>query len=126
MHCFNHQDHDALAICRNCGRALCSECIAISEDAVACKNRCEQKVATLLRATVTAPNQLRLNSQFGIISGILFVTLGIVNLCFANDNQVLQYSGAVFIGLGLLFGVRALKASQLLSSKSKRPESTIN
>ena len=47
MHCFNHRQHHAIGLCKNCGKALCEECYVLVDGAVACKNACEEKVTIL-------------------------------------------------------------------------------
>lgn len=44
MKCFNHRELDAIAVCKHCGRALCSGCVADSSGMSACKGRCEAEV----------------------------------------------------------------------------------
>ena len=45
MNCFNHRDTTAVGVCKACGKALCSDCLAEVEGGLACKDNCESKVA---------------------------------------------------------------------------------
>ena len=47
MKCIQHSEHDAVAVCLACGRALCPQCVAFSGDAAACAGRCESTVDLL-------------------------------------------------------------------------------
>ncbi len=44
MKCFYHNSIDAVGICKNCNRGVCSECAADLKNGIACKNRCESEV----------------------------------------------------------------------------------
>ena len=47
MMCFNHEGADAVAICKNCNKALCRACAVDVGNGVACANACEQEVIAL-------------------------------------------------------------------------------
>ena len=47
MKCFNHDTSDAVAICKNCGKALCHLCTAEVGSVIACAKNCEQAVGAL-------------------------------------------------------------------------------
>ena len=47
MKCFNHQGVDAVAICKNCNKALCHNCAADVGNGVACIGPCEEEVKAL-------------------------------------------------------------------------------
>lgn len=116
MRCFNHPTNDAAGVCRNCGRGICRDCIAMSEDAVACKGRCEARVAAIQR--MIQGNQTnyrttaRLMHQGGIYSffaGILFIAMGGIFSQFVG-NDFGMYLGALFAVLGILILIRGISA----------------
>lgn len=47
MKCFNHDGSDAVAICKNCNKALCHACAIDVGNGVACTGDCEQEVRSL-------------------------------------------------------------------------------
>lgn len=47
MTCFNHDGVDAVAICKNCNKALCHACAVDVGNGIACANACEQEVIAL-------------------------------------------------------------------------------
>ena len=49
MRCFYHQDADAVATCKNCGRGLCAGCAVDVGNGLACPSRCEEEVRALNR-----------------------------------------------------------------------------
>ena len=57
MKCFNHDGSDAVAICKNCNKALCHACAVDVGNGVACVGDCEQEVRginELIRRNQTA------------------------------------------------------------------------
>lgn len=40
MKCFTHRDVDALGVCKQCGKALCENCLAVSETGIYCRGAC--------------------------------------------------------------------------------------
>jgi len=44
MKCFYHPQIDAVAICKNCNKGLCVECVADVGNGTACKGKCESEV----------------------------------------------------------------------------------
>ena len=49
MRCFYHQDVEAVAACKNCGRGLCAGCAVDVGNGLACPDRCEEEVRALNR-----------------------------------------------------------------------------
>jgi hypothetical protein len=47
MKCYNHNQADAVAICKNCNKTLCQNCLTEIEDGIACKSTCVEKVQQL-------------------------------------------------------------------------------
>jgi hypothetical protein len=50
MKCFEHQQLDAVGLCKKCGRAVCSNCATLEDDVVTCRTTCASgKSADLVR-----------------------------------------------------------------------------
>lgn len=45
MRCFNHQDREAVGICRSCRRGICVECAHEVGKSLACTGQCEEDTA---------------------------------------------------------------------------------
>lgn len=41
MKCFTHNNEEAVAVCKACGKALCHDCMEISANGVSCKGECQ-------------------------------------------------------------------------------------
>jgi hypothetical protein len=117
MRCFYHPTHEAAGVCRNCGRGICSDCIAISEEAVACRGKCEERVAAIQRTVQgnqahfrAAAGQLRQGGIYAIFMGILFAAMGaiFVQLIGADFGR---YMGILFIAFGALIIVRGVSST---------------
>ncbi len=110
MNCFYHPEQPAVGTCRYCGRGLCSECLAIAEDMLACKDRHEPHVRDLhlvaqhsaLQATRYGSNYLR-NAVFYGLVGVLFVAFGISQYRFLGLEAVFF----MMIGAFLLYAAAA-------------------
>jgi hypothetical protein len=51
MKCFKHHPVDAVAVCANCGRALCADCVpSSSKGRVACSTDCAAELAANAKA----------------------------------------------------------------------------
>lgn len=109
MKCYNHNEKDAIAICKSCGKGLCSSCLTELPYGIACKNKCEDRVNLVNKITdnnikiISVSNrQIKTFGYFSIIFGVLFIILGIY---FALDNILV---GSIFIALGILFVLNGL------------------
>ena len=119
MVCFYHPDKPALGICIHCQRGLCSECAALVEDVLACKDRHEGQVHELLelskqnilKSKRAGSDYVRNTIFYGIV-GVLFTAFGISQIRWLG-LQAIVYA---VIGLALLW---AAVANYLESRKYK-------
>jgi hypothetical protein len=47
MNCYNHQNVPAVAICKNCNKGLCPECLTEVENGIACTATCIEEVKSI-------------------------------------------------------------------------------
>ncbi len=133
MQCFNHPTYEAAGVCRNCGRALCHDCIAICEEAVACKGKCEARVEAIQQMITTnqvtsraLPGQVRQNGIYAMACGVLFALMGGIFFVLVGADFG-RFLGAIFILLGVMIalrGVAALRISRKYASKSNLTQKT--
>ena len=119
MVCYYHPDKPVVGICKHCQRGLCSDCAALVDDVLACKNHHEEQVHALeemteqniLKSKRTRSDYLRNTVFYGTV-GLLFTAFGI------SQIQWLGLQGVVYavIGLALLW---AALANYLESRKYK-------
>lgn len=84
MKCFNHEGVDAVAICKNCNKALCHACAVDVGNGVSCIGECEQQVRDLnelIRRNRSAAGRTsyayRRNAIVCALVGLVFVYLSI-------------------------------------------------
>ncbi len=119
MVCYYHPDKPAVGICKHCQRGLCSDCAAIVDDSLACKDRHEEQVRGLillaergiLQAKRVGSGYMR-NAIFYFLVGVLFMGFGLLQYRFLG----LQ---AVFFMLVGIFLVYAAAANYIESRKYK-------
>ena len=110
MNCYFSPDSPAVGICKSCGRGLSLEYAADVGNGLACKGSCEERVNLINRiidnnSTVlsTANTQLRRNTVFVVVNGLLFVILGVIMGALRYDPV-----GVVFSALGAVFVFRGI------------------
>lgn len=84
MKCFNHETAEAVAICKNCNKALCHACAVDVGNGVACRGACEQEVIALndlIRRNRTAASRTsyayRRNAIICTLVAIVFVYVSV-------------------------------------------------
>jgi len=105
MKCFNHRNSDSIAICKACGKALCSECIADLGHSISCKGSCEEKAELLQSilnrsaATVTAQKNNRyFLPMFFVFFGAVLLFTGL-----SDKNTFSLVTGVGFIAFGIFY-----------------------
>ena len=89
MICYYHADKPAIGICKHCHRGICMDCAVLVDDALACKNRHEDRVGDInlmidrgiLQARRVGAGYSR-NAIFYFLVGGLFGGFGILQYRF--------------------------------------------
>lgn len=110
MNCFYHPNVPAIGLCKYCQRGLCSECAAIVDDVVACKNRHEDEVRqlgqlaarNLFQAKRVSSSYMRNAIFYGLV-GVLFAGFGVMQYRFLGMQAIFF----MMIGLFLLYAAVA-------------------
>lgn len=115
MKCFNHEGADAVAICKNCNKALCHACAVDVGNGVSCTGPCEQEVTALnelIRRNRTAAQRTsyayRRNAIVCILLAMIFVYLS-VDAFHSNRSPLLvvTVASAVVFLLAAFFNYSA-------------------
>src|SRR4051812_41469041 len=84
MKCFNHDAADAVAICKNCNKALCRVCAVDVGNGIACLNSCEQEVLSInemIQRNKTSSQKTgyayQRNAVITLLISLIFVYLGV-------------------------------------------------
>ena len=93
MKCFNHRDMDAIAVCRHCGRALCSACVNDVGGIASCKGKCEAEAAATLAEVELRRRNLNLQvpiwnglARFCYAVGLVMGGFGVYALVFMSER----------------------------------------
>jgi hypothetical protein len=123
MHCFYHDEREAVGTCKSCCKGLCRECAVELNKGLACRGRCEadaQAVIELIDRNIKlSPNTAQLlkssrgartgNGLFCLAMGVVFLIWGV------RDERLtlLCVMGIAFIiySLYLLFLARKIAKS---------------
>jgi hypothetical protein len=86
MNCFNHQNVNAVALCKNCSKGICRECIEEFENGVACKETCVEQAKGITR--LIAKN-VKCNSKYD--ADYSKITLGSATFTFLFGSAFLLF-----------------------------------
>jgi hypothetical protein len=115
MKCYNHQEIDAIGLCKSCQKGVCQGCLALVDGSVACKGTCQEDVAALnymiKRGRKVYEN---LGKQWGpsiIINGIggaFFLGFGLFNFGKTSSWLLIGLGSIMIVGgiMSLIQGKR--------------------
>jgi hypothetical protein len=85
--CYNHHEKEAVAICKNCHKALCDDCLSDVGNGIACRNSCEDRVLALNALQRKGENALKRSSKsFYGLAAFLFL-MGIIFLVNLRTDE---------------------------------------
>src|SRR5688572_23141183 len=110
MNCFYHPNNPAIGICKYCQRGLCSDCAAVVDDVLACKNRHEDEIHQLDQLTArnlfqskrVGSNYMRNAIFYGLV-GVVFAGFGLWTYNFLGLQAVVF----ILLGVFLLYAAGA-------------------
>lgn len=107
MKCYEHQQQDAVGLCKSCHKGLCSECSHLVSGSVACHD-CQIDVAALNDMVERGQKSYQnLGKQWGpsvfvnTLCGVLFFGYGLYHYG-SSSSWFLIGLGAVMLGGGIL------------------------
>jgi hypothetical protein len=127
MHCYYHQDREAVGGCKSCGKGLCAECAVDLGKGLACRGRCEadaQAVIDLVQRNIAlAPTYTKMRESmrestkttrystaiFNLVIGAVFTLWGAVE---SERFALILVLGLCFIGYGCIGIFQARKLSK--------------
>ena len=121
MHCFYHQDREAVGTCKSCGKGLCPECAVDLTRGLACRGRCEADVRALIQLIEhhiqiqpAASHLLQAGSSARLAGALIFLVTGAVFFLYGwkteREVHFVTTLGICFLiyGLFLLFWSRRI------------------
>ncbi len=104
MNCYYHPTFPAVGICKYCQRGVCSDCAAVVDDVLACKNRHESEVHELEQLTARNLFQSKRvrsvymrNATFYGLVGVAFFGFGLWQLKWLGLQAMLFMALGAFL-----------------------------
>jgi len=105
MKCYQHNEIDAVGICKHCQKGVCKECVLLTDDCVACI-ACQDKVKFQIslfernrRIIGTQPKTMNTLIWLTTIIGIAIIGGGFL---FGQGVEMLPVGG-IFLGMGVVY-----------------------
>jgi hypothetical protein len=125
MKCFYNPEEDAIGTCKSCGRGLSLPFASEYPKGLACKNRCEADVESLIRLidrnvaiqnpsrslARTGPSNFYGACLFYLVAGAIFIWAGLRTQGGMNPGLFL---GVAFIGFGLFTLYRGTRLARFV------------
>lgn len=117
MNCFNHQEKNAIGLCKCCSKGLCIDCATDLEHGLACKDKHESQVEAInmiieknAKVYAAAPRNVIIAPVFYLFMGLVFSGFGyfsrdgVTDLTFIMGVGFIIFAVIVFIRNRALFG----------------------
>lgn len=105
MKCFYHNHFDAVALCKNCNRGVCTGCAIDVTNGTACRDRCEAQVAAVNEIIERGKTGYQKTSDAYMRNAILYGLLGAV-MCLVG--ALTWPTGIIMLGLGVVMLIGAM------------------
>ena len=104
MKCYQHRTHDAVGVCKSCGKAVCAACAVDLGFAITCPGKCQNIAATYhqLNANAQAIYSAQKRSKF--IAPAFVALFGVLILMFEIRDGLSFNFMSVFGSMFVLFG----------------------
>jgi hypothetical protein len=119
MYCFQHQNQNAVGICRSCAKAICISCVKDTGRGVVCSESCETELkeineindrAKLVYGIAKKSSLPPTGVMFQTFFGLIFIGFGLYPLTQdRNPEWLLASMGAVFLVFGIMSFLRTRK-----------------
>jgi hypothetical protein len=108
MKCFNHPDHDAVGICKNCNKGLCKDCLTEVNNGIACTLTCVEEVKQIDSLINQNKQSYKTASGAHFKNAFIYGGIGFVFIIFGLTTEGLTgflfMMGVIFI-IGSVFSV---------------------
>lgn len=101
MKCYNHHDTDAVGVCKNCGKGICTDCLTDTGNGVACTNSCAEKMRTQRKKAIVVS---AVAGSIIIVVGVMYGYRGYVR----QDWVIILFSVFIIV-MGILSIARGSK-----------------
>ncbi len=120
MNCFQHANHTAVAVCGNCGKAMCNDCGMItSAGKMVCSTDCaeatEQFTGMIAHIYKKTQQQNRTNAITFLLIGIILLVYGLYEQLQFGQSPLTLYmlaAGGVLLITGLWYWRLGIKSQK--------------
>jgi hypothetical protein len=125
MKCFKHQTREAVAICKACGRGVCSSCALESENGIACRQSCAGTLAEESSLSAQQAAHYRNLRRQNLAGAFFSIGMGILFMFFSSWGSGLVYDFIFLLGAGFaVYGIVVLLANMVIflqATKNTQP-----
>jgi len=112
VRCFNHNDREAIGLCRTCARGLCRDCATDLPYGLACKGVHETSVTQLHEMTMRASRVQSSATRIRFLAPSFYLVIGAVFLTFGLYHEKPIGGLLTILGASMgLYGIVVLVAS---------------
>ena len=128
MRCFYHPQAEAVGVCKNCMRGLCTGCAADVGNGLACRERCEAQVAMRNDIIARASTANRGAQQYYVRLALCLALLVVATVVFGFLTTVVLTDGGdgflmIFVAIGVL-GLAAAGFTYAMGRSFRSPTSS--
>jgi len=121
MKCFNHQEREAVAVCRACGKAACQECVIETENGIACRQSCAGSLAERAEQIAGQAAHLKNLKRLNFLGSLFSIGMGLLFIYFSFLGYGVIYDLILLIGSGfIVYGIIAQLVNLIIFLKSKK------
>ncbi len=111
MHCFRHQDKEAIGTCKACGKGVCPECAIPMPLGLVCSKECETRILeiaatfkTSLAASAKTRDKIR-STRLGLVIIAIILGIGFLFFGFTSASSSSRPGDVLVGGCFLVFGI---------------------
>jgi hypothetical protein len=125
LHCYQHRDAEALAICRTCGRGVCAACSHEGPEGITCSGDCQTLAKAVHEMNLRAlriygigekPRRITVPIVAWLLPGLVFMGFGAISSWRAGTIDTTDAFGltlgAVFVAAGVWMHLQARRLQQ--------------
>ena len=107
MHCFRHQDKEAIGTCKACGKGVCPECAITLPLGLVCSKECETYILEIAATSAKTRDKIR-NSRLGLVIIAIIFGIGFLFFGFTSASSSSRPGDVLVGGCFLAFGIYEL------------------
>lgn len=119
MYCYQHQNNNALGMCKYCQKAVCASCAKDTGKGLVCSANCEQELSEINQIMDRSKLIYNINKKsklpasgvlFHLFFGLMFSSFGLIPLAKGDEpSWFLVIMGSGFLLFGILVYLRTRK-----------------